>query len=50
MKKYIVRFITTSDDYDKEWTYADSAEEAASIIKHDHWNIREVTSVTEIKN
>ena len=28
MKKYLVRFTTKSGDYDKEWCYADSKEEA----------------------
>ena len=47
MKKYIVRFTTISGDYDKEWTYAESAEDAAEKIKHEHWNIASVDDVVE---
>ena len=48
MKKFLVRFTTIDDDYDKEWCYANSKEEAAEIIKSDHWNIKSITSVSEI--
>ena len=33
MKKYLVRFITTCGDYDKEWRYANSPEEAEETIR-----------------
>ena len=48
MKKYLVRFTTTSDDYDKEWCYADSEEEAADNIRNEHWNIKSIDSVSEL--
>lgn len=48
MKKYLVRFTTTSDDYDKEWCYADDEREAAEIIKDDHWNIKSIDYVGEL--
>lgn len=48
MKKYLVRFTTTDDDYDKEWCYAESPEEASSTIQRGHWNIKCVTSVEEL--
>lgn len=48
MKKYLVRFTTTDDDYDKEWCYADSKEEAARNIRDDHWNIASIDMVSEI--
>ena len=48
MKKYLVRFTTTSGDYDKEWCYADSKEEAANNIRREHWNIASVDMVEEI--
>lgn len=48
MKKYLVRFITTSDDYDKEWCHANSPEEAAETIKREHWNIKRITDVSEL--
>ena len=48
MKKYIVYFITTSGDYDKEWCYANSPEEAAEIIQNEHWNIASINMVNEI--
>ena len=49
MKKYLVRFTTTGGDYDKEWCHANSEEEAANIIKHEHWNISTIDSVSEVK-
>ncbi len=48
MKKYLVRFTTKSGDYDKEWCHANSEEEAAEIIKNDHWNIERIDLVTEL--
>lgn len=48
MKKYLVRFTTTSGDYDKEWCHAESKEEAKEIIRSEHWNIRSIDSVQEI--
>lgn len=47
MKKYIVRFTTKDGDYDKEWCYANSAEEAAQNIQDDHWNIESIDMVSE---
>jgi len=47
MKKYIVYFITTDGDYDKEWCYADSEEEAKNIMLHEHWNISNIDMVIE---
>ena len=49
MKKYLVYFDTKSGDYDKEWCYADSPEEAAEIIKHDLWNVDQITLIREIE-
>ena len=48
MKKYLVRFITKDGDYDKEWCYANSKQEAADEIKHEHWNIDHINLVQEI--
>lgn len=48
MKKYLVRFTTKSGDYDKEWCYANSEQEAADNIMDEHWNIQEIDSVEEI--
>ena len=48
MKKYLVRFTTKSGDYDKEWCYANSRQEAADNIMDEHWNIQEIDSVEEI--
>ena len=48
MKKYLVRFTTESGDYDKEWCYANSEQEAADNIMDEHWNIQEIDSVEEI--
>lgn len=48
MKKYRVNFVTKDGDYDKEWCYADSEEEAAATIKREHCNIDRITSVVEI--
>lgn len=48
MKKYLVRFTTSSGEYDKEWTYAHSEEEAARIIQDDHWNIERIDLVEEL--
>lgn len=47
MNKYIVYFTTTDGDYDKEWCYADSPEEAEDEIRHDHWNIASIDTVIE---
>lgn len=49
MKKYLVRFTTTSDDYDKEWCYADSPQEAAENIKRELWGVKSIDSVQEMK-
>lgn len=48
MKKYLVRFTTTDGDYDKEWCYANSKEEAADNIRDDHWNIASIDVVSEL--
>ena len=48
MKKYLVRFTTTSGDYDKEWCYANSEREAADNIMDDHWNIASIDLVEEL--
>ena len=48
MKKYLVRFTTTSGDYDKEWCYANSEEEAVQNILDDHWNIASIDMVSEL--
>ena len=48
MKKYLVRFNTKGGDYDKEWCYAENERQAAENILNEHWNIKEVTSVTKI--
>jgi len=48
MKKYLVYYTTTDGDYDKEWCYADSEEEAANEIKHDHWDVASIDMVSEL--
>lgn len=48
MKKYLVRFITKDGDYDKEWCYADSPEDAGLQLEAEHWNIGRITDVSEI--
>ena len=48
MNKYLVRFNTTDGDYDKEWCYANSEEEAAENINREHWNIKEITMVSKL--
>ena len=48
IKKYLVRFTTTSGDYDKEWCHASSELEAQRIIESEHWNIAHIDSVHEI--
>lgn len=48
MKKYLVRFTTKDGDYDKEWCYADSKEEAKNNIIHEHWNIAHIDLVEEL--
>ena len=48
MKKYLVRFITTSGEYDKEWCHANSEEEASNKIKNEHWNIAHIDFVQEL--
>ena len=48
MKKYLVRFTTKDGDYDKEWCYARSKEEAKDYMMHEHWNIRRIDDVEEI--
>lgn len=48
MKKYLVRFTTTDGDYDKEWCYANSEDEAADNIRDDHWNIKSIDLVEEL--
>lgn len=48
MKKYLVRFTTTSGDYDKEWCYANSESEAADNIRSEHWNIASIDMITEL--
>ena len=48
MKKYLVRFTTKSGDYDKEWCYANSEEEAAETIERDHWNVASIDDISEL--
>lgn len=48
MKKYLVRFTTTSGDYDKEWCHARNEHEAAEIIKREHWNVERIDLVSEL--
>jgi len=48
MKKYLVRFTTKDGDYDKEWCYADSEEEAKDNILREHWNIASIDMVSEL--
>lgn len=48
MKKYLVRFTIKDGDYDKEWTYANSEDEAAQNIQDEHWNIARIDLVTEL--
>lgn len=48
MKKYLVRFTTKSGDYDKEWCYANSEEEAAQNIQDEYWNIASIDMVSEL--
>ena len=45
MKKYLVYYTTTDGDYDKEWCYAESKEEASNNVKHDHWDIASIDMV-----
>ena len=47
MKKYTVRFTTIDGEHDKEWCHANSKEEAAKIIKDDHWDIKSIDYVEE---
>lgn len=49
MKKYLVRFTTTDGDYDKEWCSATDKQAAAEIIKREHWNIKSIDFVEEIR-
>ena len=48
MKKYLVRFTTISGDYDKEWCYANSENEAVQNIRSEHWNIESIDMVSEL--
>ena len=48
MKKYLVRFTTKGGDYDKEWCYANSEQEAADKIMYEHWNIDRIDMVEEL--
>ena len=48
MKKYLVRITTKSGDYDKEWCYANSEDEAAEIIQNEHWNIASIDMINEL--
>lgn len=48
MKQYLVRFTTTSGDYDKEWCYANSEQEAADNIRDNYWNIASINMITEL--
>ena len=48
MKKYLVRFTTTSGDYDKEWCHARNEQEACEIIESEHWNIAHIDMVSEL--
>lgn len=48
MKKYLIRFTTKNGDYDKEWVYADSKQEAENNIRREHWNIKNINLITEL--
>jgi len=45
MNKYIVYFTTKDGDYDNEWCYANSEEEAKNILLHEHWNVKSIDTV-----
>ena len=47
MNKYVVWFNTTGGDYDKEWCYANSEEEAVEQIQHEHWNWESLIDVVK---
>ena len=47
MRKYLVRFTTKDGDYDKEWTYANSEQEASRKVQDEHWNIAHIDLITE---
>ena len=48
MKKYLVRFTTKDGNYDKEWCYANSEDEAKNNILNEHWNIASIDLVSEL--
>ena len=48
MNKYLVRFTTTSGDYDKEWCYANSEDEAIRNVEDEHWNISHIDMVERL--
>lgn len=50
MNKYIVYFDTIHNDYDKEWCWANSPEDAKERILSEHWNIKEITHVSLMKD
>jgi hypothetical protein len=48
MNKYLVRFTTKSGDYDKEWCYANSEDEAIRNVEDEHWNISHIDMVERL--
>ena len=48
MDKYLVRFTTKGGDYDKEWCYAESREEAVDKIVREHWNVERIDWVEKL--
>ena len=51
MSKYLVYYtMVGGNDYDKEWCYANSPEEAAETIKREHWDIESIDNVILLNN
>ena len=48
MKKYLVRFTTKSGDYDKEWCYANSEDEAAQNLQNKRGNIAHIDMISKL--
>lgn len=47
MNKYVIKYISKSDDLCSVWTTANSKEEAKANVKQEYWDIKEIIMCTQ---
>lgn len=47
--KYIVKYITQDNDLCSVWVYADNEEDAEEQAYSEHWDIKEIINIKEMR-